>query len=85
MKISMVEQAAIREAIFIGQRFGFGNIIAHLKSAWALTLVEDHGFTEAQAQEAAGGGGYPIAMHRDLLDRGEWDETGRRYRKDTHD
>lgn len=80
MKISAEEQTAIRAVIDYGDRFGFGNLISHLQTAWAAHLVAD-GMPEKAARRAAGGNGYPFLMQRDLVDRGEWDETGRRYRQ----
>jgi|TARA_R100000049_G_C1933264_1_gene77108 hypothetical protein len=35
---------------------------------------------EGPAREASGGFGYPFAMQDDLIERGEWDETGKSYR-----
>jgi len=78
MKISKREQDAIKAMVEAGREFGFGNLINHLKSALAASLMEHHGFTEKEAQSAAGGG-YLIAMHRDILVNAEWDETGKRY------
>jgi hypothetical protein len=78
MKISADEQAGIRAAIDAGKRFGFGNIISHLKTAWAKTLVADYGYSNREARKFAGDG-MPFAMQDDVLERGEWDETGSRY------
>ncbi len=81
MKISSHEQEAIKAVVAYGKRFGFGNLISHLKSAWAEDLMLTYGFTEQQGMEAAGGGGYSVQIHQDIRDNGEWDETGMRYRK----
>ena len=80
MKISVDEQIAIRTVIAYGDEHGYGNLISHLQTAWARKLVEQ-GFDEKGARLAAGGQGYPFKMQDDLLQRGEWDETGKRYRK----
>ncbi len=82
MRISDAEQKAILDVVNAGESFGYGNMISHLQSAWARTLVTAHGFTEIQAREAvAGGNGYPFKMHSDLVNHGEWDETGERYKE----
>lgn len=81
MRISKEEQEAIRTACDLGSRFGYGNLISHLQSAWAKSLMAGYGMSEKEARGGAGGGGYPLAMHEDLLERGEWDETGVRYNR----
>lgn len=81
MKISEEERLAIQTAVALGNKFGFGNLIEHLTSAWAIVLMRE-GLDEADALKAASGrSGYPIQMHRDIVERGEWDETGARYQK----
>jgi hypothetical protein len=77
-KISKAEQAAIRQVVEHGRAFGFGNLITHLQTAWAVSLMEQ-GMDEETARHASGGG-YPLLMWRDLMERGEWDETGKRYK-----
>ncbi len=79
MKVKPEEQEAIYVAIQIGKEFGYGNLIAHLQTAWARTLIDECGFDEYGARVQAGPG-YPFAMHEDIIERGEWDETGARYR-----
>lgn len=79
MKLSEAEHAAIQATIAAGVSFGFGNLIAHLQTAWARTLMADHGMDEETARVASGGAGYSFAMAEDLAERGEWDETGVRY------
>ena len=79
MKISKAEQEAIQQVVRAGRVHGFGNMIAHLKSAWAMHLVSYGLDAEAEASRT---GGYPPQMHVDLMERGEWDETGRRYTGD---
>lgn len=80
MKISPEEQAAIREVIRLGDRFGFGNLISHMRTAWAKRLMLEYDLSDRDARDGAVGGTYPFAMHDDLLARGEWDETGERYK-----
>ena len=81
MRISEAERQAIKDVINAGASFGYGNMISHLQSAWAMTLIDRHGFTETQARESSGGNGYPFRMQEDLIVRGEWDETGERYKE----
>jgi hypothetical protein len=40
--------------------------------------MDEHGFDEASARR--GQDCYPVKMHLDLMNNGEWDETGDRYR-----
>lgn len=82
MRISAREQRAIRIVVDFGTEFGYGNLITHLQTAWARRLMEC-GLDERTARLATGrdGSGYPFGMQDDLIERGEWDETGARYRK----
>lgn len=80
MKISRGEQLAIQEVLAYGEAHGYGNLISHLQTAWAKNLVS-YGMGERAARLASGGPGYPFAMQDDLIERGEWDETGARYNK----
>lgn len=79
MKISAEEQQAIREVVALGATWGYGNLITHLHTAWARSL-QASGLSEKAALAHAGGRTMPFAMQDDLLERGEWDETGERYR-----
>lgn len=79
MRISHEEQQAIIAVLDYGERFGFGNLISHLATAWAARLMAD-GIREDAARAATGNAGYPFRMQFDLVERGEWDETGMRYR-----
>jgi hypothetical protein len=78
MKISRLEQDAIRRAVEAGRDFGYGNMISHLQSAWVKHLID--GGMDPETAARHGAGGYPVQMHLDLLERGEWDETGQRYK-----
>lgn len=80
MKLSKQEQLAIQKAVEFGELYGFGNLIAHLKSAWAAKLMQDWGFEEKQALVCADSNAYSFALHKDLRDNGEWDETGEKYK-----
>jgi hypothetical protein len=78
MNISREEQRAIAAVLEHGERFGYGNLISHLQTAWAQRLMQG-GLSEraARAATASDGRGYPFAMQRDLVVNGEWDETGK--------
>ena len=81
MKISVEEQDAILQVLEFGKSFGYGNLISHLRTAWARHMADEHGFPEEAARNATHAGDfYPFLMQDDLIDRGEWDETGERYR-----
>lgn len=82
MKISAAEQSAIRLVLEVGARHGYGNLITHLQTAWAAQLMRS-GVSEkvARLSTARDCRGYPCLMQADLLERGEWDETGARYSK----
>lgn len=84
MRISDDERRAIADVLRHGETFGYGNLIAHLQTAWALLLMQRYGLSEKDAR-ATTGSGYPFLMQRDLVERGEWDETGESYRKPTRD
>lgn len=78
MKISEGERIAIQEVLAYGEAHGYGNLISHLATAWAAKLMCD-GLPEKVAREFAGGRTMPFKMQRDLVERGEWDETGKSY------
>ena len=82
MKIARQEQEAIRIVLAYGDAFGYGNLIAHLATAWARRLMTRNGLDEAAARKFTGTErGYPFAMQDDLIERGEWDESGKRYQE----
>ena len=64
------------------EAYGYGNLITHLQTAWAAKLMRG-GVSEkvARLSTARDGSGYPFLMQDDLIGRGEWDETGKRYAK----
>ena len=79
MRISSIEQHAIKHVLEIGARHGYGNMIGHLQTAWMRMLIKS-GLSEDAAREAATGfHAYPIAMQTDLVERGFWDESGASY------
>jgi len=82
VNISSQEKRAIQEVIAHGEQFGYGNLICHLQTAWARKLMDEYDMKEstARAATARDGSGYPFKMQDDLIDRGTWDETGKRYR-----
>ena len=83
MKIPEGERLALHEVLAYGETYGYGNLITHLQTAWARHLMRS-GISETVARRstARDGSGYPFLMQDDLLERGEWDETGRRYSSD---
>lgn len=81
MRISPDEQRAIKQTLDAAERFGYGNMISHLKTAWAKSLMES-GMCEQSARMGANSAGMPFTMHTDLLEGGFWDETGERYRQE---
>ena len=79
MQVPSDEVAAIREVLRYGDQWGYGNLIAHLQTAWARSLIDRWDMAEEAARRASGGPGYPFALQADVLERGQWDETGHRY------
>lgn len=79
MKVNEHERQAIIAVLKYGETYGFGNMIAHLQTAWAKHLIDVCGFTEEQATYHAGVHCYPLKMQADIVERGEYDETGERY------
>jgi hypothetical protein len=78
LKISKEEQKAIRTVVKMGEAFGYGNMISHLKSAATKSVMEKYKTTEENAPDL--GKGYPVKMHLDLMNKGQWDESGEDYR-----
>jgi hypothetical protein len=80
MKIRSGEQEAIRTVIDLAESYGYGNLMQHLASAWACRMI-DEGCPKATAIDfVSGRGPHPsLAMHKDIVENGEWDETGMRY------
>jgi len=82
MRISDAERSAIRKVLQAGNNYGYGNMIQHLATAWAKHLMDKYKMDERTARNGAFGlDGYPFEMQADLMNRGEWDETGERYSK----
>ena len=78
MRISDDQKRAIQNVLQSAELYGYGSMIAILKTAWAKKLVAQ-GFSKSDAFEAADTSGYSFAMHDDIVQRGEWDETGKSY------
>jgi len=79
MQISDGERKAVKRVIEAGQSYGFGNMIAHLNTAWAKHLMEHWGMSEEAARGSTHGSGYPFKMQEDLIERASWDESGKSY------
>ena len=47
------EKTAVKQVLEAGSTYGYGNMIAYLKQAWAENLMNDYGFDEALALSAA--------------------------------
>ena len=82
MKVSDAEREAIRIVIRLGAQHGYGNLMQHMATAWAKDLVDKYQFDEESARQGALLDGYPFLMQQDIIERGEWDDTGERYRKE---
>lgn len=78
IKISKEEQEAIKQIVDLGKKHGYGNMLAHLSAAWAIELMETFKMNEAQAKMSSWS--IPVKMHLDLMNNGEWDETGEKYK-----
>lgn len=79
MRVPREERLAIEQVLLLGEQYGYGNLIAHLQTVWAASLVSQ-GLDEATAkQHTTGYRGYDRLMQRDILLHGEYDETGERY------
>jgi hypothetical protein len=59
------EEEAIKYVIEMGEKYGYGNMIAHLKREWAENLMES-GLTETAALSAANSSSYPLFAKRRL-------------------
>lgn len=81
MKITESERQAIIQVLGHAERWGYGNLISHLRTAWARKVMgELNCKTEQEAQNCTHGGSfYPFQMQQDIIERGYWDETGKRY------
>jgi hypothetical protein len=59
--VSPIEYGAIASTIKAGERFGYGNIMAWLATAWAMKLRDEEGLSEKAAIDAVSGRGpYPL-------------------------
>lgn len=53
------EIEAIQTVLALGAKYGYGNLIAHLRRAWALDLKSKHGGTFEQHLPATNSDAYP--------------------------
>ncbi len=58
------ETEAVNHVLYAGKLFGYGNMIAHLKKAWAEDLIENHDFTPKLALIAADTSAYPLKKNK---------------------
>ena len=72
MIISTSEQKAIKVVCEMGVKWGYGNMISHLQSAWALMLIKNCGFEIETARSAVvNNTPYELEVHLRLLNNGE--------------
>ena len=57
--ISDEEVEATRQVLRAGKKYGYGNMIAHLETAWRKHLMDEYQFTEKGAIQRTGPG-YPL-------------------------
>lgn len=60
MNLSPGEQHAVDTVLKAGEMYGYGNMIAHLKKAWAEMLIEECGLIGEHALEVADAKAYPL-------------------------
>lgn len=63
------EQESVKAVLKEADRFGYGNMIAHLRAAWALKLMVNGmgNLNEKQASDATASEPYPLKMHQALI------------------
>ena len=72
MKISTSEKEAIEIVCEMGAKWGYGNMISHLQSAWALMLIKNYGFEiETARSVVVNNTPYELEVHLRLLNTGE--------------
>ena len=54
------EKEAIERVLAAGEGYGYGNMIAHLKKAWAEMLIKKYKIPEKSALQAADSDAYPL-------------------------
>ena len=79
VEISKKEIEAIKLVLDAGAEYGYGDMIRHLKTAWARHLIDKYGMDEKLARISSGGEGYPFKLQNDLLADGVWDNTKETY------
>lgn len=72
MLISNGEREAIHQVLAAGENYGYGNMIAYLKQAWAENLMNEYNFDEKSALAAADTTAYkPNPMSKQQPTKGE--------------
>lgn len=61
------EKEAIIQVLKIARQYGYGNLIAHLKRAWAVMLKEKYGGTYEKNLQATEVDAYPEAFDIEVL------------------
>lgn len=80
MKLRPGEKEATDTILKLCDQFGYGHFMSMMATAWARKMMKKWNMSETQAREGAFLEGYPFVIFDDLMERGEWDETGERYR-----
>lgn len=66
------EKAAIRTVLALGEQYGYGNLIAHLRRAWALRIQQAYpGLSYPEALQQTHAAAYPAAWSVDALAQGD--------------
>ena len=63
------EQSAINSVLNLGGKYGYGNMIAHLKTAWAKKLMAQ-GIPKEAALQATNVSAYPISENEPCVQGG---------------
>ena len=61
------EKEAILEVLRLAKKYGYGNMIAHLKRAWAVSLKEKYGGSYEKNLQATEVDAYPEAFDVEKL------------------
>lgn len=68
------EKRAIETVLYIGGLYGYGNMIAHLKTAWAKSLIAQ-GISKDAALQATNVSAYPIDENEPSVQGGRADRS----------
>jgi len=54
------EKEAVAMVLRAGEAYGYGNLIAHLRRAWAINLMTKYGLSKDAAIDATNSSPYPL-------------------------